>query len=243
MQAWEIFLDKYRTFGQKPTRENHARLFAHDATIFHPGIAQPMPAVHYVDFIAGALKRLPDFHLIPIHWAVNGDTIFVEARNTANVNGRPIEWPAIYVITLRGEMVVRGRPYYDRSEALMPFEPALITDRPNAHIAVLRNATPRGSSGSDNPTYTSRVYEQIVVPYAANGKAPDPLKFQQFYAPGARMINPGFERRLSREELPAYYTALKSQIQNLQSTWSDGLLPKDFCSLNGELPVRLQANL
>jgi ketosteroid isomerase-like protein len=216
MKPWETFLEKYRAFGQKPTRESHACLFAPDATIFHPGMTEPMPASQYVDFLAQGLKRLPEFHLIPIHWAVNADTIFVEARNTATVSGRPIEWPATYVVTLRDEMVVRGRPYYDRTEALMHFEPALITNRPNVHVTVLEGAPPHGSSPSDAEAYASEVYERIVAPYAANGKDPDPMKFQQFYAPDARMINPGFERPLRRDELPGYYTALKSQIRDLQ---------------------------
>jgi ketosteroid isomerase-like protein len=216
MKPWETFLDKYRAFGQKPTRENHARLFAPDATIYHPGMTAPMPAPQYVDFIAEALKRLPEFHLIPIHWAVNGDTMFVEARNTATVNDRPIEWPAIYVVTLRDEMVMRGRPYYDRAEALMPFEPALVTNRPNAHLILLQGATPHGSSATDSEVYSAEVYEKIVAPYAANGLDPDPLKFQQFYTADARMINPGFEHPLHRTELPGYYTALKSQIRDLK---------------------------
>ena len=64
MKPWETFLEKYRAFGQKPTRESHARLFAPDATIFHPGMTEPMPASQYVDFLAQGLKRLPEFHLI-----------------------------------------------------------------------------------------------------------------------------------------------------------------------------------
>lgn len=216
MKGWEIFLEKYRAFGQKPTRENHAALFADDATICHPGMAKPMPSTQYVEFLAEALKRLPNFHLIPIHWAVNGDTIFVEARNTATVNGRAIEWPAIYVVILRGEMVIRGRPYYDRTEALMHFEPALASSRPNAHVTVLKEAAPHGSSPSDREAYGLDVYRKLVEPYAANGTNPNPMKFQDFYAPDARMINPGFERALRREELAGYYTELKSQIGNLQ---------------------------
>lgn len=216
MKGWEIFLEKYRAFGQKPTRESHAALFADEATICHPGMTEPMPAPQYVEFLAEALKRLPDFHLLPIHWAVNGDTIFVEARNTATVNGNPIEWPAIYVVTLRGEMVIRGRPYYDRTEALMHLEPALASGRPNAHVALLEHAAPRGSSASDSEAYALEVYRKVIEPYAANGKNPDPLKFQHFYTPDARMINPGFERALRREELAGYYTELRSQIRNLQ---------------------------
>jgi len=216
MKSWEIFLEKYRAFGQKPSRDSHARLFAADATIFHPGMSHPMPAAQYVDFIVEGLKRLPEFHLIPVHWAVNGDTIFVEARNTAVVKGKPIEWPAIYAITLRDEMVIRGQPYYDRTEALAPFEPGLAGNIPNAHTTLLEGVEPHGSSASDDEAYATGVYDRIIAPYAANGKDPDPTRFQQFYTPDARMINPGFERSLRRDELPDYYKSLKSQIQGLQ---------------------------
>jgi ketosteroid isomerase-like protein len=218
MKPWEIFLEKYRVFGEKPSRESHARLFAPDATILHPGMSHPMPAAQYVDFFVEGLKRLPEFHLIPIHWAVRGDTIFVEARNTAVVKGRPIEWPAIYVVTLRDEMVIRGRPYYDRMEALAPFEPGLAGNVPNAHTTILEELEPHGSSAwaSDAEAYETEVYDKIVAPYAANGKDPDPLAFQQFYRQDARMINPGFERPLRRDELADYYKSLKSQIRNLQ---------------------------
>jgi hypothetical protein len=57
MEPWEVFLEKYRAFGQKPSRESHARLFADDAVIRHPGMSHPMPARQYVDFLAEALKR------------------------------------------------------------------------------------------------------------------------------------------------------------------------------------------
>jgi ketosteroid isomerase-like protein len=216
MKPWETFLEKYRAFGQKPSRESHARLFAPDATILHPGMARSMPAAQYVDFFVEGLKRLPEFHLIPVHWAVNGDTIFVEARNTATVNGRPIEWPAIYVVTLRNEMVIRGRPYYDRTEALAHFEPGLAGNVPNAHTIILKGAEPHGSSTSDNQTYAAEVYEKIVAPYAEDGKDLDPVRIQKFYTPDAQMINPGFERPLRRDELPDYYKSLKSQIRGLQ---------------------------
>ena len=216
MKPWEIFLEKYRDFGQKPSRESHARLFAPDADILHPGMSHPMPAAQYVDFLVEGLKRLPEFHLIPTHWAVSGDTIFVEARNTAVVKGQPIEWPAIYVVTLRDEMVIRGRPYYDLTEALAPFEPGLAGNVPNAHTTILQGVEPHGQSASDSEANATEVFDKIVAPYAANGKDPDPVAFQRFYAHDARMINPGFVRPLRRDELPDYYKSLKSQIRNLQ---------------------------
>ena len=217
MKAWEIFLDKYRTFGEKPSRETHVRLFAPDASIAHPGMTEPMLAPRYVDFIAEALTRIRDFHLIPIHWAPNGNLLFVEARNTAVINGEPVEWPATYVVTLHKDgMVARARAYYDRTEVLMHFGPVLATNRPNAHARVLERATAQGAPASDNPEDAAQVYVRIVAPYAENGKNPDPVKFQDFYASDAQMINPGFERPLRRDELPGYYTMLKSQIRDLQ---------------------------
>jgi SnoaL-like protein len=216
MQAWERFLEKYRAFGEHPSRDNHARLFDPAATVQHPGMSAPMPAGQYVNFIAEGLKRLPDFRLIPIHWAVSGNTIFVEARNTATVGGRPICWPATYVVTLREEMVIRGRAYYDRMEVLAHFEPELAGQSTNAHAIVLEGAVSHGASPSDDEEYARLVYERIVMPYAANGNNPDPYKFQQFYTPDARMINPGFVRPLRRGELPGYYAALKSQIHDLR---------------------------
>jgi hypothetical protein len=76
-------------------------------------MSAPIPAKQYVDFIVEGLERLPDFHLIPTHWAVNDETIFVEARNTATVNDQPIVWPATHVVALRKDMVVRGPAHYD----------------------------------------------------------------------------------------------------------------------------------
>ncbi|HKU23924.1 MAG TPA: nuclear transport factor 2 family protein [Candidatus Sulfotelmatobacter sp.] len=217
MKPWEIFLDKYRTFGEKPSRDTHARLFAPDATIAHPGMAAPMPAPRYVDFIAEALTRLGDFHLIPVHWAANANTLFVEARNTAVVNDKPVEWPATYVVTLAEDgMVTRARAYYDRTEILMHFEPELMTNHPNAHVRLLERATVHGGAADDNPKDAAQVYARMVRPYAENGRHPDPVKFQQFYTPDAKMINPGFERPLRRDELPGYYKMLMSQIRNLQ---------------------------
>lgn len=216
MKGWEKFLEKYTAFGQHPTRERHAGLFHPEATIRHPGMAAPMPVDEYVEFIAQGLKRLPDFHLIPTHWAANGDTIFVEARNTATVGDHAIEWPATYVVTLRDDLVIRAQAYYDRTEVLAHFDPALASALPNAHVTILEGATRHGSSASDSDALASAVYEKIVAPYAENGKHPDPHKFETFYADDARMINPGFARPLRRTELAGYYIGLTTQIRDLR---------------------------
>ncbi|MGH7839612.1 MAG: nuclear transport factor 2 family protein, partial [Candidatus Binataceae bacterium] len=143
-------------------------------------------------------------------------TLFVEARNTATVGGQPVVWPATYVVTLRDDLVVRARAYYDRSELLGHFEPDLAAKGPNAHVTVLEGSSPHGSSAADGDAYAAQVYAAIVAPYAENGKHPDPQKFREFYAPDARMINPGFERPLRRDGLSGYYAALTTAIRDFQ---------------------------
>jgi ketosteroid isomerase-like protein len=245
MKPWERFLEQYTAFGQKPTVDSYVALFDPEGTVKHPGMAKSISLDHIPDFISGVLARLPEFHFIPVHWSVTGDTIFVEANNTAFVNGKRIVWPATYCITLRGDRVLRGRAYYDRTEVLSHFEPALAAQGQNAHTTLLEGVQPSGASASEVDTSTE-VYERIVKPYVENWQHMDPERFKEFYRPNALMINPGFERPLHPHELAGYYTDLKAQIPDLQlhlEMWaaSPGLL---FCewtatgTFNGK-PMRL----
>jgi hypothetical protein len=245
MKPWERFLEKYTAFGQKPTVEGYVALFDPEGTVQHPGMAKPIGLDQLPNFIAGVLARMPEFHLIPVHWGVTGDTIFVEANNTALVNSKHVVWPATYCITLRGEHVLRGRAYYDRTEVLSHFEPALAAQGQNAHTTLLEGVQPSGASSADVDT-GAEIYERIVKPYVENWQHMDPERFKEFYAPDAVMINPGFERPLHPPELAGYYTGLQAQIPDLRlhlETWavSPGLL---FCewtatgTFNGK-PMRL----
>lgn len=212
MKPWESFLKKYTDFGRQPTKDQYVALFEPDATLLHPGMAEPIGIDRIPDFITLALDRMPDFRMIPVHWAANSDTIFVEARNTATARGERVVWPATYVITLRGGRVLRGRAYYDRAEALFPFEPSLGDALPNAHTVVLESP-PRSE---DDPAGADEIQRKFVLPYAENWRHPDPSQFERFYARDARMINPGFARSLRRDELTGYYAEILTVIRGLR---------------------------
>ncbi len=230
MADWKAFLAKYTAFGRTPSVERYVDLFDPQGTVFHPGMAAPIGIKDIPTFIANVLTRLEDFQLIPMRWCVNTDTIFVEANNTAHVAGKRLVWPATYCITLRGERVLRGRAYYDRTEVLSHFDPALAARSLNVHATLLDSAESHDSArAGTSAASAAEIYDRFVTPYVENWKNPDPQKFAQFYSPEARMINPGFERALRREELAGYYRELRSQTPDLQlrlETWaaSPGLL-------------------
>jgi len=214
MKPWERFLEKYAAFGMAPSVERYVDLFDADATLLHPGMKSPIGRDQVAQFIERALKRLPAFRFMPIHWNFSGDTIFVEARNSAEVNGKPIAWPSIYRIVLREDRVLHGRAFCDRAEVLAHLDPSRASGGVNAHSRLLDGAMPGGASGSDRDV-SAELHDRFVKPYAENWKNPDPARFVDFYRPQARMINPGFERPLGTAELPQYYRSLIADTPGL----------------------------
>jgi ketosteroid isomerase-like protein len=220
MKPWQSFLQKYAEFGSKPTKEGYLALFDPEATLCHPGMVSAIGIRQIPDFIERVLERLPNFSFIPIHWAVNADTIFVEARNSAVIAGEQVSWPATYVITLRNDRVLRGRAYYDRMEVFSHFDREVQLKPSNAHKILLDSAQQSMLAPDRKPdpaeACDKEVYQRIVTPYVENWKHPDPQRFEQFYTADARMINPGFERPLRRDELAGYYAALIREIPDLR---------------------------
>jgi hypothetical protein len=64
--------------------------------------------------IHGVLTALPDFRFSFRCVAADDHEVIVEARNEATVAGRPLTWRAAYCVSLRGDLVVRGRRTYDQ---------------------------------------------------------------------------------------------------------------------------------
>jgi hypothetical protein len=215
MNAWEIELQRFTEFGREPTRERYLAQFDPQATLRHPGMTEPAHLDKIAEFIDQSLALWPEYHHTPVYWAVNGETLFVETSNSAVVNGRRLDWSAANVITLHGDHVFRGRSYYDRAAVFAQIDPAPDA-RPNAHVSLLAGAAAQGASPSDDEAYKRKVYEDFVLPYVENWKRPDPKRFKAFYAPDARMINPGFERPISPDELEAFYVAQEAENPGLQ---------------------------
>lgn len=250
MTDWRGFLEKFTAFGRNPSIERYVALFDAHGTVFHPGMAAPIGLRDIPIFITNALTRLSAFQLIPVRCCVNNDTIFVEANNTAAVAGKRIVWPATYCITLRGDRVLRGRAYYDRTEVLAHFDPTLAANGPNVHATMLDATAPYRLTNAAADADTSgpgatEVYERFLKPYMQNWQNPEPRKFAEFYWPDARMINPGFDRVRTPHDLAAYYIELKLQTPDLHlrlETWaaSPGLLFVEWTALGTFLGKPLQ---
>jgi limonene-1,2-epoxide hydrolase len=204
MQPWEIVLERFAEFGRAPTKEKYLAQFDPAMTLFHPGMAAPIGLDQIPEFIDKSLSQWTDYRHTPIYWAVNGETMFVETANSAQVGDRKLTWSQSNIMTIKGEHIVRGRSNYDRAEVFAQVDPAGPA-KPNAHVTLLDGATPMGASASDDGTYVARLEEAFVRPYIENWKHPDPQRFKDFYASGARMINPGFERAIGPDELAEFY--------------------------------------
>jgi ketosteroid isomerase-like protein len=113
MENWQTYLEKFTAWGAGPTIDGYLALFDPEATLQHPGMAQPISGEDIRTFITRGLNSATDYRLVPINWAARGDTLFIEARQSARIAGREVIWPAALCLGLRGDRVLRGRAYYD----------------------------------------------------------------------------------------------------------------------------------
>lgn len=117
------FLARFRHFGAEPSVESYVALFHPDATLFDSGMPRPLVVSEIPAHIEGVLNLVPDFRMTPERHRFRQPTIFVEAHNQATLAGAPIEWPSVYCIDLKGDQVVRGRRYYDRTPLFARLSP------------------------------------------------------------------------------------------------------------------------
>jgi ketosteroid isomerase-like protein len=223
MQPWEIVLKRYLEFGGAPTKARYLAQFDPDATLRHPGMAAPVGLDGITAFIERSLAQFPDYRHAAVYWAVNGDTLFVETVCSVVAQGRLFEWPAMQHITIRGERNVRGHSHYDRSEMLPPGDPNSGRRDSNVHLGILVGAIPAGASSADDPAHAESVYEKFVRPYVENWKHPDPQRFKDFYAEDGRMIVPGLDQPIGREDLANFYAteiAAHPGIKRRFETWA-----------------------
>jgi ketosteroid isomerase-like protein len=113
MEDWQRYLEKFTAWGAAPSIEGYLALFDPEATLQHPGMAQPISGDEIRAFISRGMDSAADYRLVPTNWAARGDTLFVEARQNARIAGREVSWPAALCLKLRGERVLVGRAYYD----------------------------------------------------------------------------------------------------------------------------------
>ena len=110
-------LARFTAWGAAPTVEGYVDLFAEGGTVFDSGMAAPLSGPQIEAAITSTLRLLDGFRLEPLRTGRSEDTLYVEARNTARLAGRAIEWDAVYCMTAAGEQV--------EDRALVPVAAAL----------------------------------------------------------------------------------------------------------------------
>jgi hypothetical protein len=86
-------LEKFTAWGAAPSIEGYLALFDPEATLQHPGMARPISGDDIRGFITRGMNTAADYRLVPTNWAARGDTLFIEARQSARIAGREVVWP------------------------------------------------------------------------------------------------------------------------------------------------------
>lgn len=125
MNDADRFLERFAQFGRTPSPELYEQLYAEEGTVLHPGMTQPVHRRNVAAYMAGVLATLPEFGFEILTSCAGPGLVFVEALNSARLNGERVEWKTVYCISLEGDRVLRGRAYFDRIPLLARVFPTL----------------------------------------------------------------------------------------------------------------------
>jgi hypothetical protein len=207
------FLERFTTFGAQPSTCSYLPLFHPDATLFDSGMERPITVAEIPEHIEAILKLVPDFRMTPERWRVRDATLFVEARNQATLRDQLLHWQSVYCVDLRGDLVIRGRRYYDRRPLVslvlpgVPSEPPVAFAMPAApDLATTRDAGDfvRARAGSVNSVAG---LDLELLGWAGDAA----LLFLEWRARGERDGNPvefGIAERFDRGAARAYFDSL-----------------------------------
>lgn len=123
--APESFLERFSRFGAAPGVGTYLALFHPRATLFDSGMERPIAVPEIPAHLEAILRIAPDFRMTPMRWRERGGTVFVEASNRATLAGSLATWPSTYCVDLEGDLVIRGRRYYDRRPLFARLDPSL----------------------------------------------------------------------------------------------------------------------
>lgn len=127
MTDCERFLERFSDFGSAPDPDKYENLFdPQDGTVLHPGMVAPIHRNQVRAYMTTYLAGIPEFRFEIVQSAERDGTVFVEARNSGRPGGsETMTWGSVYVITLRGDRVLRGRAYADRVPVLARLLPEM----------------------------------------------------------------------------------------------------------------------
>ena len=193
------FLERFCRFGAAPSVATYLPLFHPDATLFDDGMERPISVAEIPDSITATLGLAQGLVMVPERWRVRERAVFVEARNAATIFGTPVRWRSVYRIDLAGDLVLRGRRYYDRAPLLAlldPSSPRLSSLQPDADDVAPIDAGPCAASG---------VTPAELVEVCARGFRDGAWQeLAALFRDDAVLVAPGLERPLAGEAVAAH---------------------------------------
>jgi ketosteroid isomerase-like protein len=108
------WFDLFKAFGYAPSPDSYAAVFHPEGEVADAG-APPVPASQVREAIAHILRLMPDLFIDMKRYRARGDSVFVDAANSATLNGTRVAWDAVYRVRLKEGRVHRGRRFYDQA--------------------------------------------------------------------------------------------------------------------------------
>ncbi|MEQ8349217.1 MAG: nuclear transport factor 2 family protein [Sneathiellaceae bacterium] len=190
------WLEMFFRFFAAPSPERYRPLFHPEGSLQDAGMAEPLPAAQTGAAIAMVLAKLPDLLIRPLRHAARGSHVFVEARNSGTLNGKALDWGAVYRVHLKDGLVHRGRRFYDQVELFGPILPAgaALPAFPAAEDAAPPEAALPVGDGA----------EALARRLEAAWNDADPSALAALYAPAGSHMAPGLAAPVARRQLAAW---------------------------------------
>jgi ketosteroid isomerase-like protein len=117
------WFELFKAFGRAPTPDSYAAVFHPDGEVADAGMAAPTPSSQVREAIAHVLRLMPDLHIDMKRYRARGGVVFVDAANSATINGTRVAWDAVYRVHLKDGLVHRGRRFYDQAALFRALRP------------------------------------------------------------------------------------------------------------------------
>jgi hypothetical protein len=108
------FLALYTEAWSQPASGRLAELWAQDAQMMHPELAEPIRGREAVmAYLKWFLELAPDLSVRPLAAAANGETIFIHFRSEATIRNEKVVWEGVDRYDLQGEQGIYGIGFFD----------------------------------------------------------------------------------------------------------------------------------
>jgi hypothetical protein len=207
------FLERFVRFGAEPSVATYMPLFHREATLFDDGMERPISYGEIPASIEATLALAQGFVMVPERWRERGGVVFVEARNEATILGARAAWRSVYRVELEGDLVRRGRRFYDRAPLLAALDPTL----PRLEVFGVRDAGGEAGALAEPPAPPcgdpGATVEELVRLTMRCRREASYAELAALLRDDAVLIAPGAPRPLARDEAASYWAGLQAILR------------------------------